>query len=205
VLLALKERSLATLADRFWGKVHKGSPDECWIWCGTTVGKGYGALYVFERRRQIGAHIVSWYLHYGAWPDASLHVLHNCPNGMDRPDCVNPAHLWLGTHTDNVQDMYGKGRSLFQKDPERATAGLRRWTQEHHMRPEISGDRNGMRLHPESIVRGEKHPNSKLTDAQWAEVLSLFATGKWTRQDLAKRFGVSPARVGQKISAHTRS
>jgi len=202
VLLALKERSLATLVDRFWAKVYKGAPAECWIWQGTTVGKGYGALYVFERGRQIGAHIVSWYLHHGEWPEANLHVLHNCPNGMDRPDCVNPSHLWLGTHTDNVHDMHAKGRSIFQKDPERATAGLRHWGQEHHIRPEISGNRNGTHTHPESVLRGEKHPNSKLTDTQWAELFTLWNTGQWTKSALARRFDISKVRVGQKIREH---
>lgn len=97
---------------RFWAKVSKSEPDECWLWTASKRNKGYGAfayttggILVQDR-----AHRFSYVLHHGDIPDG-LHVLHNCPDG-DNPACVNPVHLWLGTKADNNADMRAKGRSV---------------------------------------------------------------------------------------------
>lgn len=100
----------ASLSYRFWDKVDKRSPSECWEWTGTRTGRGYGRL-ARNRIHYVATH-VSWYLHYGEWPnDLGMWVLHRC----DNPPCVNPAHLFLGTRADNVRDMVRKGRSLRNK------------------------------------------------------------------------------------------
>ena len=97
--------------ERFWEKVDRsGGPDSCWLWLAHTNPKGYGRFAVGGRDGgQEGAHRASWRLHHGEIPPG-MRVLHNCPAG-DNPTCVNPAHLWLGTDKDNMDDMVAKGRA----------------------------------------------------------------------------------------------
>jgi len=104
-----------SLACSFWSKVDKKSDNECWLWLGTinTHGLPYGrmASQYWKKGKILKAATVSWVVHYGEIPEHySYHgicVLHKC----DNPVCVNPKHLFLGTHADNMNDMVKKGRS----------------------------------------------------------------------------------------------
>lgn len=71
----------------------------CWIWMGAISGK-YGAT-----PAQILAHRFSYELYKGAIPPG-LFVLHRCDNRL----CVNPNHLYVGTHKDNVIDALMRDR-----------------------------------------------------------------------------------------------
>ena len=87
-------------------------PNGCWIWKGAPSAKmGYGQASFGPRgaRTVIYAHRLSWLVNYGPIP-AGLDVLHKC----DRPLCVNPSHLFLGTHGDNIRDCVSKGRQRNQ-------------------------------------------------------------------------------------------
>lgn len=99
-----KLRAYPSAEERFWKKVDKRGPDECWKWLASTA-HGYGQLKIPGQTSMALAHRYSYELHFGPIPH-DLWVLHKC----DNPLCVNPAHLYLGTHQKNMHDMVAKGR-----------------------------------------------------------------------------------------------
>lgn len=94
-----------TLGERFWRHVRRGADGECWPWTATKLRTGYGTINTGDATRTALAHRVCWTLHHGAIPEGK-HVLHTC----DNPSCVNPRHLFLGTHQDNMRDKVAKQR-----------------------------------------------------------------------------------------------
>lgn len=91
--------------ERFWSKVDRRGPDECWPWKGSRNPDGYGSF--SYQGRQARAHRMAWMLANGAVPEAGKLICHSC----DNPPCCNPAHLWPGTPSDNMKDCYAKGRA----------------------------------------------------------------------------------------------
>lgn len=79
----------------------------CWLWIGGVDQRGYGHIKDITTRRTVSAHRRSYLLFKGIVPPPGMFVLHRC----DQPCCVNPDHLFLGTHQDNMADMAKKGRS----------------------------------------------------------------------------------------------
>lgn len=88
---------------QFWSHVEPEPNTGCFLWIGNQTRGAYGS--VWWKGRQVRAHRFAWELANGPIPD-QMHVLHRC----DVRWCVNVAHLFLGTNTDNVRDMIAKGR-----------------------------------------------------------------------------------------------
>lgn len=95
------------LAERFWARVDVRGPDECWPWIGYLDADGYGQIAEGGRCSEpLATHRVAWEQVNGPIPDG-MDICHSC----DNPPCCNPAHLFPGTHDDNMADMKAKGRA----------------------------------------------------------------------------------------------
>lgn len=91
---------IATFEKRYEAEPNTG----CWLWLGALFNNGYGQFRI-ESRTQL-AHRVAFAIYKSAIPP-KWHVLHKC----DNPLCVNPSHLYLGTHQQNMEDRGKRGRS----------------------------------------------------------------------------------------------
>jgi hypothetical protein len=131
----------------------------CWLWRKRLNPDGYACDGQFFGHK-------TFYSHFVGDPNG-LHVLHKC----DVRCCVNPQHLFLGTHQDNMRDMVRKGR-------------------------QASGDRSGSRTKPEAFPRGERHPHAKL-NAEMVRVIRHEVAGGTSMRMLAKRFSVSAKQVSE--------
>lgn len=168
-------------ATRFWAKVRKAGPDDCWEWIASRHTWGYGQIGTPGSSKPIYAHRVSWEFTHGAIPDG-LFVLHSC----DNPPCVNPRHLHLGTHDENMAEM---------RERKRGVEGAKRRFREH---PET---------HPRHIdptpSQGENNPAAQLTEDAVRNIRSDYSTGQYRYTDLALKYGVSLPAIAKVVTRRT--
>lgn len=105
-MFELTERDLK----RFWSKVGKRHPSQCWNWTATAKShSGYGLFKLstgMEVARNVVASRIACFLAHGPAPEGKPHALHSC----DNPACCNPNHLRWGSVKDNVRDALERGR-----------------------------------------------------------------------------------------------
>ena len=179
------------IKDRFESKFVPEPNSGCWLWVAAVDKDGYGQFWSDGNTRH--AHRTSYRLYVGEIPE-SLCVLHRC----DVSACVNPAHLFLGTHADNIVDKVAKGRQArgdehgSRKHPERLSRGPAHST--IMLRVAARGERHRSRTHPDSLPRGEDNGSAKLSEA---EVMEVRAAKGQSQRHLAARYGVDHATIGR--------
>ncbi len=128
------------LKARYWRKVQRAGPNDCWEWLAGRNALGYGAFGV-DGRTRMATHVA---LTLDGRPrPGALIALHSC----DNPGCVNPQHLRWGTDAENQQDMIDRGRAR-----------------------RLFGEDHWMHKRPERIRRRANHPRAKLTEADVREI-----------------------------------
>ncbi len=108
VPIVIPTEKLPEIRARF-ERSYRVDPSGCWLWTKGLNKDGYGKFTLFYKT--MTAHRLSWLLHFGSLPNLHPHLAHGtcvC-HTCDRPACVNPAHLWLGSMGDNAKDRDAKG------------------------------------------------------------------------------------------------
>lgn len=104
--LQLPEEQRADILKRLWSRTKVDSASGCWVWRGCTTNAGYGLISIRGSMQIVSRVSLVLVAAKGTEADRWL-ACHRC----DNPPCWNPDHLWAGTHLENTDDMFRKGRA----------------------------------------------------------------------------------------------
>lgn len=147
--------------DKFRSNIFTPNEYGCMLWTGPKCTGGYGNHYTMSGTQR--AHRIAVQLSSGEEIPSGMFVLHSC----DTPACVNPAHLSIGDHARNMRERSERGRVR-----------------------KSFGNKNGARVHPERLPRGERNGMATLSDEQYTEIRSMYGTSMCPKK-IASMYGVS--------------
>lgn len=207
-------------AEKFWSRVALVDDNaRCWLWTGRLF-KGYG---YFSYRGECRAHRVAFMLKHGPDSVRDVWILHHCDNRA----CCNPAHLYAGTHEDNMRDCQLRGRvrcklpigramELRQRAVEKnediyllaAEYGITR-VQAVKIAFGVASARRtgtGRYANPDSSQRRRRTPGRRRThnDQVRDAIRSEYLSGNRRRRDVAAKFRVSQSFVKDVVADITR-
>jgi hypothetical protein len=103
----------ANVLERLWQRSHGDRDDECWEAEFTPNSHGGHCQIRLDDTTKAYIHKVAWEAHHAEPVPDGMSVLHHC----DNPICFNPAHLYVGTHQDNIDDRVERGRGHTKRCP----------------------------------------------------------------------------------------
>lgn len=148
--------------DELIARLEAAEEGACWIWPRKIDTRGRGRIWV--NGKLLLAHRAVWEHLRGPIPSGMM-LCHHC----DNPSCVNPAHLYVGTHKENMRDMVTRRRYFFAQDPERCRE---------------AGRSGGLK---NNWARGPANPKAKLSVEQ---AQSIYSDDRPTKV-LAAIYGVN--------------
>lgn len=165
---------------RFWKTVNKNGPvpehapdlGPCWVWMGGRKADDFGYGQFMVRGKNLRAHRFAFALAGESLPEDRF-LCHRC----DRPECVRPDHLFVGTQLDNMRDAIAKDRHS-------------------------SGPRHGSVTKPEAVPHGVQHWHARLDPEKVREIRQLSDAGVMQRE-IARRFGIARTTVSQIVLRHS--
>lgn len=205
---------------RFESKIDKtpgfGPNNDCWKWTGHLIPTGYGRFTIREPESKHGflqplSHRIAYLLHKGRF-DPSLLICHSC----DTPACVNPDHLFAGTHFDNAHDCRRKKRlgarrglpKVSREDVIAIRAAAARGESSRSIAKRYNISESGVSC----IIKGKTWravggPLTKkftqLSDVAAKEARLLYASGRLTKAEIARRFHIEKSTIGKILSGET--
>lgn len=168
----------------------------CWIWQGSTTKGGYGQMKVGGTVR--ATHRLAYEATKGPIPRGKV-IRHTC----DVATCCNPAHLLVGDHEDNIQDIVERGsqkrRRVLTADEVSKALDMRKEGATKREIAEalacnwyaVSRALDAASTVPARVGRpkGSRNTVTRISEEAKNEIRKLYATGKHTQSALAARFG----------------